>query len=171
MKYSPINDINRENVARLRPASIFHTGDISHGTRWVTRSTFESTPLVVDGVMYRTTPFSRLIALDRDTGAGALEFRSGARFRGSGKTLPQPRCETLLERQDDRIFLGTLSGRLLSSIAETGRPGDSFGVGGRVDLTHDFFANPDEVRIEIFEELAARETGDESQKEKDHEVL
>src|SRR5436305_11848022 len=45
-KYSPMKDINRENVTHLRPAWIFHTGDISDGSKWVTRSAFESTPLV-----------------------------------------------------------------------------------------------------------------------------
>ncbi len=51
-KYSSMKDINRDNVTRLRPAWIFHTTDVSDGTRWPTRSAFESTPLVVDGVMY-----------------------------------------------------------------------------------------------------------------------
>ena len=41
-KYSPMKEINRENVTRLRPAWIFHTGDISDGTRWPTRSAFEA---------------------------------------------------------------------------------------------------------------------------------
>src|SRR5437868_1400674 len=67
-KYSALKEINRENVNRLQPAWIFHTGDVSDGTRWPTRSAFETTPLVVDGVMYLTTPFSRVIALDPETG-------------------------------------------------------------------------------------------------------
>ena len=67
MKYSPLKQIDKTNVERLRPAWIFHTGDVSDGTRWPTRSAFESTPLVVDGVMYVTTPFSRVIALDAET--------------------------------------------------------------------------------------------------------
>src|ERR1700733_3609678 len=67
-KYSPMKDIRRDNVSTLRPAWIFHTTDVSDGTRWPTRSAFESTPLVIDGVMYVTTPFSRVIALDPETG-------------------------------------------------------------------------------------------------------
>jgi len=63
-KYSALKEINRGNIQRLRPAWIFHTGDVSDGTRWPTRSAFEATPLVVDGIMYVTTPFSRVIALD-----------------------------------------------------------------------------------------------------------
>ena len=59
---------------RLKPAWIFHTGDVSDGTRWPTRSAFEATPLVVDGVMYVTTPFSRLIALEAETGKELWAF-------------------------------------------------------------------------------------------------
>ena len=46
-KYSPLKEINRDNIQRLRPAWIFHTGDVSDGTRWPTRSAFESTPLEI----------------------------------------------------------------------------------------------------------------------------
>src|SRR5262249_6542084 len=67
-KYSPLNQINRENVNQLKVAWTYHTGDISDGSIYATRSSFECTPLVVDGVMYLTTPFSRLIALDPETG-------------------------------------------------------------------------------------------------------
>ena len=73
-KYSPLREINRENVQKLRPAWIFHTRDISDGTRWPTRSTFECTPLVIHGVMYITTPFSRVIALDPETGKELWSF-------------------------------------------------------------------------------------------------
>ena len=58
----------------MRPAWIFHTTDVSDGTRWPTRSAFESTPLVIDGVMYVTTPFSRVIALDPETGKELWSF-------------------------------------------------------------------------------------------------
>jgi hypothetical protein len=60
---------DRQRERRALAAGVdFHTGDVSDGTRWPTRSAFETTPLVVDGVMYLTTPFSRLIALDPETG-------------------------------------------------------------------------------------------------------
>src|SRR5262245_17650840 len=73
-KYSALKEINRENIQRLRPAWIFHTGDVSDGTKWPTRSAFEGTPLMVDGIMYVTTPFSRVIALDPETGKELWSF-------------------------------------------------------------------------------------------------
>src|SRR5216110_2114077 len=67
-KYSRLKQINRENVVRLKVAWTFQTGDVSDGSEFLPRSAFEATPLVVDGVMYVTTPFSRLIALEAETG-------------------------------------------------------------------------------------------------------
>src|SRR5881409_1791513 len=68
MRYSPLTQINRENVAKLKIAWIFHTGDISDGKGQRKRSGFETTPLVVDGTLYLTTPFNRVIALDPEIG-------------------------------------------------------------------------------------------------------
>src|SRR5438128_2453939 len=65
-KYSPLTQINRQNVKALRVAWTYHTGDLSTGDAYdrPVRSAFECTPLVVDGVMYITTPFARVIALE-----------------------------------------------------------------------------------------------------------
>jgi glucose dehydrogenase len=68
MRYSPLSQINRENVSNLKVAWIFHTGDLSDGTRDRRRSGFEATPILVDGTLYFTTPFNRVIALDPETG-------------------------------------------------------------------------------------------------------
>src|SRR3954468_24502263 len=73
-KYSALKQITRDNVSRLKPAWTFHTGDVSDGTVYPTRSAFENTPLVIDGVMYITTPFNRLIALEAETGKQLWAF-------------------------------------------------------------------------------------------------
>src|SRR6266702_1849977 len=73
-KYSRLKQISRENVARLQLAWTFHTGDMSDGSVYPVRSAFEGTPLVIDGVMYVTTPFSRLIALDAESGKQLWAF-------------------------------------------------------------------------------------------------
>src|SRR6202165_1297249 len=67
-RYSPLTQINRENIATLKVAWTFHTGDISEGRGDRKRSGFETTPLLVDGSVYLTTPFNRVIALDPETG-------------------------------------------------------------------------------------------------------
>jgi quinoprotein glucose dehydrogenase len=68
MRHSALSQINRENVAKLKVAWVFHTGDISEGHDGRRRSGFETTPILVDGRLYLTTPFNRVIALDRATG-------------------------------------------------------------------------------------------------------
>src|SRR5271155_3246980 len=68
MRYSPLTQINRENVAKLKVAWVFHTGEISDGSGGRRRSGFETTPILVDGTLYLTTPFNRVIALDPVTG-------------------------------------------------------------------------------------------------------
>jgi glucose dehydrogenase len=64
MRYSPLTQINRKNLAKLKVAWIFRTGDISEGRNGRQRSGFEATPILVDGTLYFTTPFNRVIALD-----------------------------------------------------------------------------------------------------------
>jgi quinoprotein glucose dehydrogenase len=74
-KYSPLDQINRQNVARLQVAWTFHTGDMYDPKgRAGKKSAFESTPLFIDGALYVTTPFGRLIALDPATGAQKWAF-------------------------------------------------------------------------------------------------
>src|SRR5690242_3101110 len=73
-RFSPLKQINRSNVTQLKVAWIYHSGDMSDGSKYPVRSAFEATPLVVDGVMYVTTPFSRLIALEPETGKELWAF-------------------------------------------------------------------------------------------------
>lgn len=133
-KYSSMKDINRDNVTRLRPAWIFHTGDVSDGTRWPTRSAFESTPLVVDGVMYVTTPFSRVIGLDPETGKELWSFDPRLDLTESTNLFINRGAAYWHEGNKHRVFLGTIDGRLFSLYAESGKLDDSFGTGGWVDL-------------------------------------
>jgi quinoprotein glucose dehydrogenase len=134
MKYSPLKQINKTNVASLKPAWTFHTGEISDGKTQLTRTSFEATPLVIDGVMYLTTPYARLIALDPETGRqkwafdpkldktrpANLHINRGSAFWSDGRSK--------------RIFYGTLDARLFSIDAATGEPDPAFGEGGHVNL-------------------------------------
>src|SRR5688572_33450628 len=70
-RYSPLADITPANVASLRVAWTYHHGDSWHSRLLpsVQRSSaFESTPIVVDGRLFFTTPRNRVIALDPETG-------------------------------------------------------------------------------------------------------
>src|SRR5215469_2240011 len=67
-RYSDLSQINRTNVAKLKVAWIYRTGDVSGGTTYPRKSEFECTPILVDGILYLTTPFNRVIALDPASG-------------------------------------------------------------------------------------------------------
>ena len=59
-RYSPLDQVNRSNIKRLVPVWSFQTGDIQGG--------LQATPLVADGVMYISTSWNRVYALDAATG-------------------------------------------------------------------------------------------------------
>src|SRR5262245_57215774 len=69
-RFSALDQINRGNVSKLRIAWTFRAGD--KGDRG--RTTIECTPVVVDGVMYVTSPALKTIALDAATGTEIWRF-------------------------------------------------------------------------------------------------
>lgn len=73
-RYSKLKEINKSNVSTLKLAWTYHAGDYSDGSEYSAKSAFETTPLVINGVMYLTTPFSRVIALEAETGKELWAF-------------------------------------------------------------------------------------------------
>lgn len=142
MRYSPLAQINRENVASLKVAWTFHTGDISDGHGRRKRSGFETTPLVIDETLYLTTPFNRVIALDPATGKQrwaydpkiALDgdYGDGLVNRGVATWLDAARANGKPCRR--RIFESTQDARLVAIDAATGAPCADFGKAGQVSL-------------------------------------
>jgi glucose dehydrogenase len=132
-RYSKLNQINRSNVNRLQPAWTFHTGEISDGTKGdlPTRSAFETTPLMANGLLYFTTPFNNLVALDPENGQKVWFFDAKLDLKRP-YTLFAHRGAALWEGK--RVLFGTQDGRLFSVDAKTGKPDNSFGVNGMVDL-------------------------------------
>jgi quinoprotein glucose dehydrogenase len=142
-RYSPLTEIRRENVGRLRVAWTYRTGDVSAEGKTRTPSAFEATPIEVDGTLYLATPFDRVIALDPETGAERWTYDphldlsrhyAGQLLSRGVSTWPVPRRRGG-GRARRRIFLGTLDARLIALDAATGKPCPEFGAGGQVDLT------------------------------------
>ncbi|APW62767.1 pyrroloquinoline quinone-dependent dehydrogenase [Paludisphaera borealis] len=135
-RYSDLDQINRANVTRLKPAWTYHTGELKGRAG----KTIECTPLVVDGVMYVTTGYLRVVALDAATGKEIWQFdplkdhpfphgpMSGGVNRG---------CAYWSDGQPGgarRILHGTSDGRLFSLDAKTGKLDPKFADGGIRDL-------------------------------------
>jgi len=118
----------------LKVAWTYHTGDVSDGSKYPVRSAFEATPLVVDGVMYFTTPFSRVIALDAETGKELWAFDPKIEMDTPRNLFISRGAAYWTDGKQKRILLGTLDGRLISIDAKTGVPDGGFGAGGTVDM-------------------------------------
>src|SRR5258708_39601079 len=62
-RYSPLDQINRDNVAQLKVAWTYHTGDVSNGGKTKRKNPFEKTPTAVHRTMYLSPPFKTRIPL------------------------------------------------------------------------------------------------------------
>jgi membrane-bound PQQ-dependent dehydrogenase (glucose/quinate/shikimate family) len=145
MRFSTLAQIDRSNVARLTRAWTYHTGELdprpdSATARDARRPTaFETTPLVVGGTLYFSTPSSRLIALDAETGAERWvydPYAKGGRKRVSGphRGLAYWEGPSATRATEARILFGTTDGRLVALDARTGRTMPTFGDDGAVNL-------------------------------------
>ena len=143
MRYSPLTQINRDNVSKLKVAWVYHTGDVSDGKKYPRRSEFESTPIFIDGTLYLSTAFNRVVALDPASGKERWTFdpkiNLGSRYseglmnRGVSTWLDTGRKPDAECRR--RIFLATIDARLIALDAASGKPCRDFGDAGQLDLT------------------------------------
>src|SRR3954447_4854636 len=124
LHYSSLEQINTGNVSQLRVAWKFDTGDSYSG------SDMQCNPIVVDGVMYVTTPRLRVMALEASTGKQIWSFESSHMSRAPH---PNRGLTYWTDGKQRRIFV-TIRAELLALDAATGKLDPAFGTGGRVDL-------------------------------------
>ena len=126
-RYSSLHQITRENVGSLRVGWVYHTGDApSTG-----HSEIQATPIVIDGILYTTTPALAVVALSADS--GALLWRFDPFANRERESHVNRGVAYWSEGSETRIFFS--AGRRLYSLdAATGRPLSTFGDSGRVDL-------------------------------------
>lgn len=134
-RYSALHQINRNNVKDLKIAWTYHTGDIDQAHQ----SAIECTPIVIDGIMYVTTAFSRVAALDAATGREIWKYdphgdNPKSEYRGVNRGLA---WWGGAHRGERRILEGTADGLLISLDARTGKPDPNFGDHGIVNLRTD----------------------------------
>jgi quinoprotein glucose dehydrogenase len=127
-RHSPLTQITPANVATLKPVWVFHMRP-PDDTRGFASS--EDTPLVVRGVMYLSTPYGRVIALDAATGKERWAYQV------PDDDQPATRGVSYWPGRDPRIVFGTRGGRLIALNAGNGAPASGFGKDGAVDLHSD----------------------------------
>jgi alcohol dehydrogenase (cytochrome c)/quinohemoprotein ethanol dehydrogenase len=110
-RFSPLDKVNRENVGDLGLAW-FADMDTARGQ--------EATPLVLDGKLYLTTAWSKVKAFDAATGEKLWEYDPQV----PGETAVKACCDVVnrgLAAWGDKLFFGTLDGRLVALDRETGK--------------------------------------------------
>ena len=143
MKFSALSSIDRANVHRLVPVWEWVVGERSiaatDSTRAARPGNFQATPLVINDTMYLSTPYNRVVALDAGTGAQLWSFDPGAYRHGqpsNGTGFVHRGVATWSDGRERRIFINS-RWRLIALDATTGRPIESFGSAGEVDLAAD----------------------------------
>ena len=142
-QYSSLAFIHAANVHTLRPAWVYHTGDATQ------RSTMHVNPIVVDGVMYITTPSLKAVALDAATGRELWAFDPAPHNEGRAVIRLRNRGVTYWKgTQGERIF-DFVKDRVYALDAKSGQPIRSFGKDGYIDLREDLGVDPATVSLEM----------------------
>ena len=107
-RFSPLKDINRQNVKKLTPAWMFQTGIPGQ---------LEASPIIADGVMYLTASYNNLFALDAETGEPLWKYVHPLPADMRVCCGPTNRGVAIAE---DNVFMGTLDAHLVALNRKTG---------------------------------------------------
>lgn len=107
-RFSPLDQINASNVKRLVPKWIYQTG---------TAATFQTTPLVADGVMYLSAPFSHVMAVDAATGTELWRYE----HKSTAKKLCCGPANRGVALGYGKVYVATVDARLVALDQKTGK--------------------------------------------------
>lgn len=136
LHYSPLKQINTRNVSQLQQVWSFDTGE---------KGGLETTPLIIDGVLYGYTPTQKVFALDAATGKLIWRFDSE---RGPVPARAERGLAYWHNGKDKRLFAG-VANYVYAIDATTGRGIPSFGDSGRIDLRKHLRGDPNLQSVSI----------------------
>ncbi len=117
--YSPLTQINRTNVQRLRVAWRYDTGETGN---------IETNPLIIDGRLFACTPGGKIFALDATAGKRLWQFDPGVE-----NSQPSRGLSYWTDGHHARLFAGVMN-YLYALDPASGQPVREFGENGRIDL-------------------------------------
>ena len=136
--YSVLDQINRSNVRNLKVAWEWQTGEAPLPEYKTAPGAFEATPLMIGGVLYLSTPYNRVVALDAATGRQLWAFDPKAYEEGqvpNGTGFVHRGVAAWRDSKTGKLrVLMNSRYRLISLDAETGKPVSDFGDNGTVNL-------------------------------------
>jgi quinoprotein glucose dehydrogenase len=125
--YSILDQINASNVQELNVAWEYKTGDGDT----LGRTQIQCNPIIVDGILYGSSPKLKVFALDAATGKELWRFDPAV---ATSFSLNVNRGVTYWEDGDDKRILFTAGPYLFALNAQTGYPVQSFGKFGKASL-------------------------------------
>ncbi|HEY3455705.1 MAG TPA: family 16 glycoside hydrolase [Bryobacteraceae bacterium] len=141
-QYVAFAQINATNVHKLRPAWEYHTGDASK------RSTMYANPIVINGVMYISTPSLKAVALDAATGRQLWVF-DPAKYHNGVVTRLRNRGVTYWKGKEGERIFDFVRDRVYAIDAKSGSLIQSFGKDGYIDLRENLGVDPAGVALEM----------------------
>lgn len=139
-RYSPLKQINLSNVSQLKVAWEYDATKLAPGMTAPRRPMeIQCQPIIVNGILYGTTPHLSLFALKADTGEELWRFDP---FTGSTPRFHVSRGVMFWEDGRDKRILYTAGNHLCAVDAATGKLVESFGDGGKVDLSEGVTGRP-----------------------------
>ena len=138
MRYSGLKQISRDNVKQLAVAWTYRTGELKkyEGTSVMEQAAFETTPILIGRTLYFSTPSDRVFAVDAATGQERWVYDPQVNLK-AGYSEITSRGVTAWPagaKAAQKIFIGTIDGRLIALDATTGKPDLTFGNEGVVSL-------------------------------------
>lgn len=137
--YSLLDQINRENVNRLKVAWTFDSGDAEKGSQ------IQCTPIIIGDILYATSPKLKVFALNAATGKPIWEFNPFAN-QTSGQGIN--RGLMYWSKGEDKRILFTAGPHLYALDAASGQLIETFGNAGKVDLRAGLDRNAAELQVD-----------------------
>lgn len=146
-KYSPLAQIDASNVSDLEVAWTWDAPD-GHIERQ-RGGAFKVTPIVVDGIMYVSTPLNQVAAIDPGSGntLWVHDPKAYEKGRPTNSGWQHRGVSYWTDGEDARIYIATGTLQLVALNAKTGEPYENFGQGGAVDLSKEGFDEPVSNRL------------------------
>ena len=138
-RYSSLSQINRNTFKNLKVAWRWETVDVevTKANPSLRPGAFKPTPLMIGGVLYTSTSFSQIAAIDAGTGKTIWVYdpKSYLNGRPANSGFQHRGVEYWTDGKIHRILIATGGRQLVSVDALTGKPDPNFGTNGMVDLT------------------------------------
>lgn len=141
-KYSPLDQINADNVGELEKVWEIHTGDIADGSGELPATVWSATPVFANDTLYLGTPFYRLLALNPATGEEKWSFDTQSSLEALTQPVLKNRGVAYWQADDPVegeacqkiVYMGTMDAQLFALDADSGELCEGFADNGVLNV-------------------------------------